>query len=66
MARYFGKCPEGIPHGMRKTLALFRPNEKEFGIMVRPQALQMIRQMETLANEKDSMTGIHAIVAYKK
>lgn len=57
MGRYFGKCPEGIPQAIRKDLALYRPGEKEFGIMVRPQALQIIRQLESFSTEKDPMTG---------
>lgn len=54
---YFGKCPEGVPQSMRKDFSLYDRNEREFGMMVRPQMLQLIRQMELFQKEQNPQTG---------
>lgn len=62
---FFGKNPERLPPSLRKDFHLCAEVYDHFGLMLRPQTLQLIRQLETYANQKDPCTGHYPAIAQR-
>lgn len=54
---FFGKCTERVPNSLRKDFQLCTDVYNHFGLMLRPQTLQMICQLEAYSKQKDERTG---------